>query len=282
MIYYYKIINNLKAKLVYQLNRNQVKKTFTQLSSTIVLGLLITLYSCSEKDPLPMSQASFDVQNAATLEKDVPVKFINASTNAASFVWDFGDGTFDSTSVAPDHTYVEEGTYDVTLTAVTEDGQTSSETKPVDIKTRVLVAFSIANIDFVKRFDETGMPLDPPVPWDEDETGPDLIFIFGAQSADLEDIIFTDTVPDLEPKDLPLEWEFPQGQGLELTSETFDLVLLDADPEKPETENQFDLMFAIELDPVQYVFSIKEEDQGLMQVSIGGFAIDLYLTFELQ
>jgi PKD repeat protein len=232
--------------------------------------------ACSETDPLPMPQAGFDVLNANNLEKHVPVQFINNSINAAEFKWDFGDGAFDSLNVAPEHIYTEDGTYDVTLTAVTEDGQTSSETKSITVKSRVLVAFSVANIDFLNR------DLDPPAPWDDDDTGPDLIFIFGAQSAPIEDIIFTDTIQNLTQEDLPLDWEFPQGQGLELTNELHDLVLLDADPEKQE-DPKYDVMFGIELNPITYPFSIKgDQDNGLLQVSIGGFAIDLYMSFELQ
>ena len=246
------------------------------------MALTFLYYSCDKTDPLPISIAGFTVQNADELERNVPVQFINTSTNAASFKWDFGDGTSDSTNVAPAHTYQDEGTYDVTLTATTEDGQTSSETKSVEIKKRVLVAFSVINIDFVKRFDELGNPLDPPVPWDEDGSGPDLVFIFGAQSAMLEDFIFTDTATNLSPADLPLDWEFSQGDGLELTDEIHELVLLDADPEKPE-DPRFDLMFSITMNPVSYPFSVRDEnDNGLLQVSIGGFAIDLFVTFELQ
>ena len=167
----------------------------------------------------------------------------------------------------------KKGTYDVTLTATTQDGQSSTETKTVEIRKRVLVAFTVMNISFV---DPEGNP------WDDDGTGPDLVFIFGAQNADVENLIITDTTKNLTPADLPLDWEFQDGSGLDLTDELHDLVLLDADPEKPE-DPKFDVMFGIEMNPVQYPFSVKDADNnGLLQVSIGGFAIDLFVTFELQ
>lgn len=276
MIHYYKNINKLKASLICQLKILPVKKLFTNALLFTAIGAVGLFTSCSETDPNPMPTAGFDVQDADMLEKDVAVQFINNSTNAATFRWDFGDGEFDSLSVAPAHTYTADGTYDVTLTATTMDGQTSSETKSITIKSRVLVAFTVANIDFLNR------SVEPPAPWDDDGTGPDLIFIFGAQSADIEDIVFTDTVHNLTQADLPLDWEFPQGQGLELKPELHDLVLLDADPEKPQ-DPKYDVMFGIEMDPVNYPFSVKDaQDNGLLQVSIGGFAIDLFVTFQLQ
>ena len=254
-----------------------MKKLFTHISLALCLGAIVFFTSCNETDPLPISKAGFEVQDEDVLEKYVPVKFNNLSTNASSFMWDFGDGNFDSLSIAAEHIYSEAGTYDVTLTATTDDGQTSTEMKSVEIKTRVLVAFTVANIDFLNRSDPEN-----PIPWDDDGTGPDLIFIFGAQSADIEDFIFTDTTHNLTAAELPLDWEFPEGNGMELNSELYDLVLLDADPEKAE-DPKYDVMFGIEFDPVQYGFSVKDaNDNGLIQVSIGGFAIDLFVTFYLQ
>lgn len=249
-------------------------KKVNLLKSGIVLLITVLIFSCDNGgDPLPISKAGFDIVNDGKLERNIPVKFVNLSTNSATYKWDFGDGTSDSTSISPEHIYTESGSFDVTLTATTEDGQTSSETQDIDIKTRVLVAFTVANISFV---DADGNP------WDDDGTGPDLVFIFGAQSADLEDFIFTDTTKNLMPADLPIDWDFPEGSGMELTSELYDLVLLDTDPEKPE-DPKYDVMFGIELDPVLYEFGVKDdEDNGLLQISIGGFAIDLWLTFELK
>ena len=45
------------------------------------------------------------------------VSFVNGSTGAASYLWDFGDGTT-STEVSPTHTYATGGGYTVTLTGL--------------------------------------------------------------------------------------------------------------------------------------------------------------------
>ncbi|MCT4674357.1 MAG: PKD domain-containing protein [Prolixibacteraceae bacterium] len=49
------------------------------------------------------------------------VTFTNTSKNGATYYWEFGDGTF-STSKDPDHTFHEEGYYNVKLTVRNEEG----------------------------------------------------------------------------------------------------------------------------------------------------------------
>ena len=61
------------------------------------------------------------------------VPFTNASKNATSYTWDFGDGTPWSFEVSPKYTYKKTGTYTVKLTCVGPGG-TAQITKPVTIK----------------------------------------------------------------------------------------------------------------------------------------------------
>ena len=42
----------------------------------------------------------------------------NNSSNASSYLWDFGDGTTDTSATPPPHIYAQDGTYTVTLTAI--------------------------------------------------------------------------------------------------------------------------------------------------------------------
>ena len=62
---------------------------------------------------------------------ELTVTFTNTSLNAESYTWDFGDGST-STEESPVHTYAEEGTYSVTLTA-TGPGQSATVTKEVTV-----------------------------------------------------------------------------------------------------------------------------------------------------
>lgn len=52
------------------------------------------------------------------------VTFNNTTTNATSYVWNFGDGNT-STEANPTHTYTADGVYDVTLTATNACGSTT-------------------------------------------------------------------------------------------------------------------------------------------------------------
>jgi len=65
---------------------------------------------------LPVTEFTFEVT-------DLTVTFTNTSSNATSYLWDFGDdigGT--STDENPTYTYAEEGIYTVKLTATNNDG----------------------------------------------------------------------------------------------------------------------------------------------------------------
>ncbi|WP_158838819.1 PKD domain-containing protein [Polaribacter sp. L3A8] len=61
------------------------------------------------------------------------VQFTDASLLAATYSWDFGDGSSLSNDVNPLHTYLAEGTYEVTLTTTNEAGVEKSETKSVPV-----------------------------------------------------------------------------------------------------------------------------------------------------
>jgi choice-of-anchor B domain-containing protein len=52
---------------------------------------------------------------------DANVDFVNTSSNADSYEWDFGDGN-SSTVESPSHTYADAGEYEVTLTATNDCG----------------------------------------------------------------------------------------------------------------------------------------------------------------
>lgn len=88
---------------------------------TIGLCSFMTLFSCVKLGPA----ASFRVHGNND-EMVVPYKatFLNLSTNADSYEWDFGDGT-KSTAFCPVHTYTVAGKYTITLTA---KGENSSST----------------------------------------------------------------------------------------------------------------------------------------------------------
>lgn len=69
-------------------------------------------------DPLP--NANFNVSQPDLCDP-YTWHFNNTSTNATSYIWDFGDST-SSTQAQPTHTYAAEGVYNVTLHVFTNNG----------------------------------------------------------------------------------------------------------------------------------------------------------------
>jgi PKD repeat protein len=53
---------------------------------------------------------------------DMEINFTNCSENADSWLWDFGDGST-SAAFSPQHTYTQEGTYRISLTAFKDKKQ---------------------------------------------------------------------------------------------------------------------------------------------------------------
>lgn len=64
------------------------------------------------------------------------VSFFNVSTEAASFRWDFGDGTLVSTEFSPVHNYKKPRDYIVKLVATNDVGEEDEFTLPISIKAR--------------------------------------------------------------------------------------------------------------------------------------------------
>ena len=95
-------------------------------------ALLMIANSCKKHDdPTPPSGVTASFQYAIDETDFLKVTFSNFSTNAASYLWNFGDGSATSTEKNPVHTFEEAGTYTVVLTAKGADNATS--TKSVDV-----------------------------------------------------------------------------------------------------------------------------------------------------
>jgi len=69
---------------------------------------------------------SFNVNDNVVIPGE-NVVFTNSSTNATSYLWDFGDGNT-STSISPTHSYSSYGYYDITLTGTNSDGCSYTDT----------------------------------------------------------------------------------------------------------------------------------------------------------
>ena len=85
----------------------------------LTLAFAVIFTACKEK---PTSNFNFEIP---TGEAPAEITFQNASENADSYFWDFGDGT-SSMEINPTHKYNFSGTYNVTLISYKEDEEIRS------------------------------------------------------------------------------------------------------------------------------------------------------------
>lgn len=109
-------------------------------------------------DPFP--EASFIASEYELTNLETEVDFTNMTTGAATYVWDFGDGTPTSTLVNPTHTFPDEegGGYLVQLIAFSPFG--CSDTIEIAIKIREEVIYYIPN-SFTPDDDEFNQTFSP-------------------------------------------------------------------------------------------------------------------------
>ncbi len=202
-----------------------MKRLISKIYLGLVLSSIALMYSCNEKDPLPLSKADFRIASVAP-EVSLPVKFENLSFNASMYAWDFGDGNKDSLVIAPEHTYTAPGNYLVKMRAYTEDGQVSEAVKEVKVGERFLTGMFLISISMT---DPDGNP------WDDDGSGPDVLFQFGPTDAtSLDDLSFI-LIDSLNvgqfqtPIGITTEDFVPQN--FRLTNKDFFILLEEVDPE---------------------------------------------------
>ncbi|MDP4240325.1 MAG: PKD domain-containing protein [Bacteroidota bacterium] len=84
-------------------------------------GYQIALDELSLTQTRTKPAVSFTATNAVGFPS-LTAKFVNTTKFANSYLWDFGDGSATSTEEQPEHTYTAIGTYNVTLKATNEIG----------------------------------------------------------------------------------------------------------------------------------------------------------------
>ncbi len=144
-----KNINKTKSETKnFKLMDNQIKfKPMNFNPKTFLFAILCTaaiLWGCKGDEPVtPKVEADFTL----TFGSKGVVTFKNASKNATSYAWDFGDGS-KSTEENPTHTYTKDSTYTVKLTA-TNAGGSAEKTRTVTISLEGTSTQLVANFTFV-------------------------------------------------------------------------------------------------------------------------------------
>ncbi len=78
----------------------------------------------SQEPPIPGNKPSVGF---STVIDGLTVSFTNTSTDATTYLWDFGDGQT-SAEMSPNHTYATDGIYNITLTGTNANGSASATT----------------------------------------------------------------------------------------------------------------------------------------------------------
>ncbi len=85
--------------------------------------------------------AGFNANNVCDGETVIFTNISSIGTGTLSFVWGFGDGST-STDINPTHLYLAAGTYNVTLTATSDNGCSRTITKPVVVNATPTASFT--------------------------------------------------------------------------------------------------------------------------------------------
>ena len=177
----------------------------TNLLKTLLLSMLVVFFGCSKDStpsstPVPSPTVDFTYSGANSPAPST-VTFNSSTTNATSYLWDFGDNG-SSTLGNPQHLYSSSGVYTVKLT-VTGAGGTNFTSKTVNIGAALthvkITKVTFVNIPFTKSSGTSG--------WDTDGSGPDVYFqIQDTNSTVLFDATSSSKINDITPLMLPFYW----------------------------------------------------------------------------
>lgn len=101
----------------HKLNIQPTSNTMKKISFFLLfIGVIFTLQSCKKDTPIEVSDPYGMFQY--TIKSNGWVTFTNTSTDATSFLWDFGDSTTSTSAVTTfDHQYQNAGVYKAVLNA---------------------------------------------------------------------------------------------------------------------------------------------------------------------
>ena len=203
-----------------------MKKILLQFLITCSLTTVVGCSSSENEDSTtttttPAAAFSFTSTN---LTAPATVVFENKSTNATSYVWDFGDGSSNSVDKNPSHTFNSPGTYTIEL-LVTGQAGTSINTQTIQIKapTKPTTA-KITNVTVT----EISWTDEDSKPWDSSSDGPDIQFYLvdtDTYKDQMSSIIFN----NVSKSQLPLIWKNMPAKIISNLSKSYDLSIAEID-----------------------------------------------------
>ncbi len=233
-----------------------------------IVALVLLTFACSKSETPAIIPTSSFTQDRKIIEPGETVTFTNSSTEAVSYLWEFGDnGT--STDQNPTHTFTSTGSFTVKLTTTSETGDEAVITSKVTVGNRWSTALGIVTIQFTNTNGEA---------WDTDGSGPELFFGF-------EKVTATSFVPfeigtDMDSDDFPVGGTISAESQVMFTDENWAFIFVDND-EPFDNLNTSETMASIVVNPVT-VTSTKdyETGEGTFEVNVEGF--NFLIAFEVR
>ena len=113
-----------------------MKNILLRLTPVILAILLVGCTDDSHKIPSVVKDGQKPVADFSYVSDDLEVQFTSTSTEAESYYWSFGDGTY-STEASPLHTFSSAGTYTVILKVNSPAGYSSQVEKSFAVAGKV-------------------------------------------------------------------------------------------------------------------------------------------------
>lgn len=207
-------------------NRSSSKRPKMRIHNFLLFPAIIglTISSCSKTEtpaptpPTPPPPVANFTYSGNTLAP-ATISFTNQSTNASTYLWDFGEGGT-STERNPTYVFKKGGTYTVKLTA-NGNSTSNSTTKTVNIQAPTTVKIKTVKI--------TGMPfVDPSCScgWDTD-SGPDVYFVLMDNANNI--LVTGNTINDVTSSSLPIGWTLSTPYQITNFGATYKIIVYDKD-----------------------------------------------------
>jgi len=238
------------------------------LTYSFLIFLLIITACSNDDEPVIKPVTTFE-QDRFFIEPGESVTFTNTSQNGVSYAWDFGDNTA-SSNENPIHEYQELGEFIIRLTATSSTGERVATTSTVVVGQRWALGIRVETINFENA---NGAP------WDDDDTGPDLLVGF-AKASEADRIPLINFGNDYVPEDFPAGGIVPPELQILFTDEDWQFVMLDNEPPLNSPENAEEMVL-FTLNPNNI---LSEKDyvlgSGVFEAESNGFR--LLMLFELR
>lgn len=127
------VLNAANPGATYIWNTGDATQTIV-VTDAGIYSVTVNSGACSSSDTITVAETAAPVAAAISVVDNMPEFEFSApgTTGAATYAWDFGDGTTASTEIAS-HTYTANGVFTVTLVVTNDCGQTGSVTTTVNV-----------------------------------------------------------------------------------------------------------------------------------------------------